>query len=423
MDLDTYRQILFLDPMREFCDEYNKDWSEEKGGRYLTRGDMSPLTFVEYYMDNKPPYTEEDVALRYGEYIASANKIKALFESGEFAKHWTQMLRLMNGVITIETRRWKFDRNHQHGWAWVEGEQAHTPETCMQIHGTVGETLFDTVLQCVVDANVCIDLNIYHCVRKASKSSFPWIFDGRLDRVDLQGLHLNPWCPRIISHDFYNPLTTTTLDDDQRLSTVTEALLVATAPKLRRLELDVFQMSTSHHHSYCTHWPPCNTNLAGFPPVSDTMQLVRSFSSGFRGFIREARNLQYLRIDLPLTKVAFKGCSAWRRFWRSIRYHPSRMTLDIRFRSKGQPELILKHNTGSDSESVPGSINHSLEMYLSNRGNWDESCDRHFHTVHYSPSWSFYTRNYEGSEKLSDTDDEERNYWEGTSDTMVWLSG
>lgn len=409
MDLDTYRQILLLEPMRKSCHEHNRQWSRETGGRYVTTGGVSPLTFVKYYMGDKLPYTEEEVASRYNDYMAQANKLKELFDNGEFAKHWTQMMRHMKGGITIETRHWRFGHDHNHDFTWVEGENAHTPETCMEIHGTVGETLFDTILKCSTDARVRVQsLNIYHCVRGRSGESFLWAFDGRLNDVDLQGLSFDPFRSRVVFHDRCRPAVTD--PGDRMLAEAITTLLVGTASKLRHLELFIAQLPHCEYHSHCTHWPPCNTYFARVPLFKPIISPAEIFSGGFRGFIREARNLKYLHLDVPLTKKAFNGESTWQRFWRAIRYHPSRMVLDIRCSLTWQPELHLKHDTGNDSESQPGHVQYSLEMYLSNRGSWDILCEE------------FFGRDgYGDYEETEDTDEEEREYWEGKSDKQSWV--
>jgi hypothetical protein len=360
-------------------------------------------------MDDKPPCTEEEVASRYAEYMSQANKLKELFDTGEFARHWTHMMRQTRGGITIETRHWQFDRDHKHSFTWTEGECAHTLETCMEIHGTVGETLFDTLLQCATSARVTIQsLHIYHCVRGRTRESFLWAFDGRLQDVDVRGLSFDPFRPRIVRHDRYYSDSVTVADEgEMMLAEVITTILAGIADKLRRLELFVTQLPYYEYHSHCTHWPPCGWNTVGLPLVTSIISPARSFSGGFRGVIREARNLKYLHLDVGLTKKAFNGGSSWRRFWRAIRHHPSRMVLDLRVR---QGLLHLKHDTGGDSQSKPGGVLYSLEMYLSKRGPWDGRCE------------GFFARDEEpGYGDLGDTDDEEREYWEGKSDKKRWV--
>ena len=400
MDLDTYRQILFLEPMKDACRELNRDWSYEKRGRYINSGDVSPLTFVKYYMGDKPPYPEEEVTHRYDEFMVQANKTRDLFENGEFARNWTQLMEQMTGEITVETRFWRFHHNHKHHYAWVEGDNAHTPETCMEIHGTVGETLFDTILKCLTEARIRIrSLHIGHCVRSRSREAFPWVFDGRLDSVDFQGL---VWNPCVSPH----PNLVRPVDRDLILGEVLNTLLSRSASKLRRVHLFKCTASCIYHNA-SEDWRETES-IVKMPLIESFISEDEQFIGGLTNFFRESRHLKYIRLVYPVVKRSFHGQSSWRRFWRAIRYHPSRMVLNIQYYAGGD-KLRLQHDTGKDSKSEPGSVQYSLEMYLSNRGKWNNLCEK------------FFGENEDmGYENMGDTDEEEMEYWEGKNDNKQW---
>lgn len=412
MPLSTFRYHLFYPSMRSACTAFNAGYTHAHnasstrpaGGRYLTTGAVSPPTFVKYYMDDVAPVPEADVLAQYAAYMQRAHALLAAFDDGTFRARWTALLKDVGArrAVTLETGFYRFGDEHDHFPRWLEGEEAHTPDACMAMHGAVGERVFDEVLACVRAAGCRVEsLNVGHCVGERSGERFGWVEDGRLDGLEVRGL---VWDPVVRAK--------AKGEENGDMGEVLVRLLRGLAGSLRSVELLRCWPACMYHNA--AEVAPGDVGVVRLPRVERwTVRDLTYMGSDAAEFVRAAGRLGYLRVRLPIVKEWVRWEFVWRRFFRAIRYHGVRMVVRLRCSDRRGEVKLKEYDTGGESESEPGSVQYSLEMYLSNRGGWDRLCEEMFGDGEDEGLGDDEDR---GVGDGYDTDDEEKEYWRGGSD-------
>lgn len=418
MTLDLFREILFYQPIRDLIHAYHNSEPQEGLSNEDERESlefMTPLDFVSRYMQDNLPFAEDEINTGYKEYMLQAERTRKLFTAGVLTNAWTEILRRMSGGVTVEIGKWEFkcqspppnwkERGcvlYPHPHDYHPEVVVHKSSACYAIHGSVGEMLFDTVLECLAGAGTRIKaLEIRHCVRSQYYESFTWAENGQLDGLDLSSLQ------SLCFHAKSARKRKSRIEVIPGAVTGITAILVRVASSLRHLEV-------LPHKRPNALWP--DTPFNDFVPLPHLTSLrtgAAIYTDAFACFLREARNLKHLTIIRSNT-LESALCAPWRTVWRAIRHHPSRMVLKITHLlcRAAMMVLYMEHDTAKDSESkhdpdVPGyDLQYSLEMYLSNRGKWNRRCR------------TIFRKSYEDVDEADDddgseTDEDEIKWWKG----------
>ncbi|KAF1950502.1 hypothetical protein CC80DRAFT_496759 [Byssothecium circinans] len=437
MTYDLFREIIFQELMEE-AGEKEKDKfraqakarGPEYSGMRWSDNTSSVAEFINKYMEGKAPFPEDEVNSGYGRYMAQANLTRQVFENGKVKTAWENMLRQLPEAKMfrigmwdygysigtwdyddpVEEKTWK-ERGcnvygHRHGMEAYH----HDKGKCRSLQEPVAEALVNSVLSCLHAAGSSLEQLDMQYIANAA---FTWADNGRLVGLDLSKLHTFIFRPRIAEFRIHNTSRARIEWVYSRFSKAIAAILRKSATSLRILEISPSENSPWEDNVL---WPNSRDDIVALPMLGSFKTCASLHISHFARFLRTAPKLE--RLDLWWCEGR-EG--EWREIWRAIRYHPRRMLLDFDYIScNGQNEINMKHFTGEDSkyseyaDGVWRNLVYDLEMYLSNKGEWNNSCG--------------WFDNWDGDDEGSDdggdeTEEEEKEFWRGGNDGWEPVGG
>lgn len=400
MPYAVFEDIVMQAPMEEICEKKNdraramilsKGGPDYSGSVWLTLDDVGKMgwrNFLNAYVGEwtEAPWSDGELTAAYEEYMVKAQATRHLYESGELQAVWTKVLKQLPEVGSFAVRSWDYSstlpldyREETKGKSWKErgcqvyehkhsNDGGHTDAVCRSLQEPVGEALFSAMLASLSAAGSSIKKLEINC---AVDGNFTWADDGRLAGLDLSQLHelnFSPHGAEIGEAYKWRPGKQQYVE--ARCGLAVTALLTQSAASLKKLSLS----------PECPmFWPPEAAedpdDVVALPVLEELSTSAQLRLEAFAEFLRKAENLKSLSLACNHGQDG-----NWRDMWRAIRYHPSRMRLDFdQIPCNDAAEISLGHYTGEASkdewdDDVWMNITHSLENYLSNKGEWNASC-------------------------------------------------
>ena len=299
MTRDTFREIVLFRALQPHCAEH--DVSEPRLAL------MGAETFIQDYLQGKPPVDEQELQRHYETYMTHANETKELYDSGILAPAWASVLRKLPNVGMVRIGRWDYtgdeilDAELLSTLAAGQSHRCdHEEHVCRRLQAPVGDAIVSIAFSALHEAGVGITQLDIKCVQSGD---FTWADDGSLGRLDLSQTHkllFRPCCQEIGEYH---------ADEEeqrigQRCGLALDQLLKRCSPSIKHLEI----------------FPGISFSPMLFPlDAPRPLPALRFLKTGadlrfaaFANLIKDAGDLREVHFD---GNHGVRGSGTWRQIW------------------------------------------------------------------------------------------------------------
>ncbi|PGH02090.1 hypothetical protein AJ79_07727 [Helicocarpus griseus UAMH5409] len=347
--------------------------------------------YVEKYMKGIPPLPEDEMEKSYETYMARANEVRELFDSGSFEQVLTAAFRKLSSFThSLRISTWDPDvgrsRNH-----------------CLAPSMLVGDALFTAVLRSVSAVDwTPADLSVNCSLTK----EFSWLEDPKWASINLAGLkdlEFSPGC-------YLWPGST--IQDYVQNETGWNAALTSILKKCQH-SLTSLKLSPSRAHSFCR-------DVIALPNL-ETLEIEELCVSPrrFASFLRLSKSLRRLK----LRSIDVDSGNGWeyKYIWNAIRHHENKIRVDldeVTIRSSNEPLNMTLGFPCREPWSETEDIENSLNNYVSNSGKWNAALQIWFDGDEGDEDGSSVHPSIFGEDSSSDQNDMEE-IWDEDDDNPI----
>ncbi|KAK2793094.1 hypothetical protein FQN52_002242 [Onygenales sp. PD_12] len=331
-----------------------------------------------------PPEYEDGGTMEQGfeAYMARANQIKTLFDSGRFEKACIAIFEKLSGPVDvaistlssddwgeISTTRVVYDLYaHSHS---NDEEDPHNESDCMAAAAVVGDALFlaITAALSVATRKPKVVLRI-ECVLSGDVA---WMHKPKWAGIDLDGLGGVIFEPRFSNADEVDPDEPEAVYTVDRVPENSMMLLSSILEKCQHTltTLHIHPIEPSGEHVDII-WPPPDRAVVALPKLEELYINHAVFrAKDFATFLLRATNLKSLDLEStdlePEYRTHDPDYSQYKYIWTAIRRHQSRMQLDF-YEIIGNDWSEISDSFHSGGNSTPSRCHDEDDWRLDLRG-------------------------------------------------------